>query len=205
MAYFCENVLHLDIDSFKPVERENQKLDARVINLLNCLTFQKTVNGMHNANMATYLEQLPATVSPSIGRVNASKIQDAHHADNIKLAEICATINVDDLEADLSRFPEISNIDPVDVPFGQHLSLMVEVLNAKIWIEKCRGALLAAELAAVRKNLSKARDDFDRALIIKKNAEQVEFKEHEMQFESLEQYIKHVERLIDEARETSES
>ena len=40
---------------------------------------------------------------------------------------------------------------------------------------------------------------------MKKNAEQVEFKEHEMQFESLEQYIKHVQRLIDEARETSES
>ena len=39
---------------------------------------------------------------------------------------------------------------------------------------------------------------------MKKNAEQVEFKEHEMQFESLEQYI-HVERLIDEAREIIQS
>ena len=146
--------------------------------------------------METYLEQLPATVNPCIGRANASKFRSAHHADNIKLAEICATINVDDLEADLSRFPEISNIDPVDVPFGQHLSLMVEVLNAKIWIEKCRGALLAAELAAVRKNLSKARDDFDRALIMKKNAEQVEFKEHEKHFQSLGKYIKYVEKLI---------
>ena len=160
---------------------------------------------MHNANMETYLEQLPATVNPCIGRANASKIQDAHQADNIKLAEICETINAGDLEADLSKFSEVSNIEPVDVPFGEQLTLMVELFNAKIWIEKCRGALLAAELAVFRKNLSKARDDFDRAVNMKKKAEQVGFDDHEKHFQSLGKYIKYVEKLIDEAGEPSQS
>ena len=165
---------------------------------MHCFTFQHEVNGNHNENMETYLEQFPSKVIPSIGRVNASKIQDAHRAENIKLAEICETIDENDLEADLSKFPDASNLDPIDVPFGEQLTLMVEALNAKIWIEKCKCSLLASELAVVSKELSKAREDFDVALIMKKNAEQVDFPGHNKDLQGLNDQIKFVERLINE-------
>jgi hypothetical protein len=125
----------------------NEALDYRVIAMCNAMQLKGIEDNELNQSRRFYINDLPVDERLSIDRDSAQVLQARFDETNAALCREWPQIQIDDMNPDWSRYPEVGNIDKVLAlqEFGPFLRYIVERFNGECWWHQARWAAAAAE------------------------------------------------------------
>ena len=96
-------------------------------------------------------------------RATARSIQERYADAVADITAMCPDVSTDCLEVDLSGYPEAVDLSTTALSYRDELGFIIQRLNAQIWIERTRNALLRVDLFLERGNVTRAKAALDRA------------------------------------------
>jgi hypothetical protein len=147
--------------------RVNEKLDLRTGIFAYNLQIAAKELGVPVSIFRVNLNRLPVSESIQISRDLAGRIQTLYHRSNLTLTKKCSSIELSDLEVDLTSFPILGTSEKIlELWDGRYMMADTMVhLNCELRIERLLSLIARSELDVIKGNLSDAQDNLRNASV----------------------------------------